>query len=111
MVRAFQPGEFLRAVVSDGSHQNVFHAFDFDFKHVVTHTALATTAWVESQNNHGPSFRERSLVRPCVQFSLFGLCHLSDSFYGLVRLNPILFDRRSNRAILQRRCANSVGYA
>jgi hypothetical protein len=44
MVRAFQPGEFLRAVVSDGSHQNVFHAFDFDFKHVVTLTALATAA-------------------------------------------------------------------
>jgi hypothetical protein len=40
-------------------------------------------------------------MRPCVQFSLFGLCHLSDSFYRLVRLNPILFDRRTNWAMLQ----------
>ena len=31
------------------------------------------------RRSHGPSFRERSLMCPCVQFSLFGLCHLSDS--------------------------------
>jgi len=37
-------------------------------------------------------------MRPCVQFSLFGLCHLSDSSYRLVRLNLILFNRRSNWA-------------